>query len=357
MITLAMRYAILRFKPIKTTQALGKAYNHNFRNTIAKNVDPDRIYKDKEIVKLKDADYGEAFKRRIKEGNVKTVGKNQTKAIEAILTFSDKLAKENFNLDKWIEMNVKWLNERFGKENVVSVVLHNDETAPHLHCIVIPVKDKKLAATELLESTPAQVAKHNGVYGYTFLQNEYAEYMTSLGLHRGITSSPATHEDLKDFRNALGEYSNNKLPEIEKNESIDDYTARINKIHRDAMIKAFKLIKDQERKIVELTGEIQNAPNNEAKLKENITALKRQVERATKSAITDEQKKQSEMMRHILLALRNNYPDAESRKANFDFLAELDKAGKLFEMGMTKSEVYENIDKDISEIDKPDINK
>ncbi len=255
---MAKRYAILRFKAIHTTQELGKAYNHNFRKTIADNVDPDRIYKNREIVKLQDVNFAEAFKRRIKEGGVKTVGKNQTKAIEAVVTYSDKLADEKFDIDKWAEMNVEWLKKRFGEENVVSVVLHEDETTPHLHCIIIPVKDKKLAATELLESSPAQVAKHNGMYGYAYLQNEYAEYMSSLGLHRGITSSPAKHEDLKDFRNELGEYSNDKLPEPEIEEDINEYSERVNAAHRQAMIKAFKLIKEQEREIVELKGKIQN---------------------------------------------------------------------------------------------------
>ncbi len=348
---MAKRYAILRFKTMHTTQALGKAYNHNFRETIANNVDITRIHKDREIVKLKDTDFVEAFRRRIKEGEVKTVGKNQTKAIEAIVTYSDKLADEKFDIDKWAEMNVEWLKKRFGEENVVSVVLHEDETAPHLHCIIIPVKDEKLAATELLESSAAQVAKHNGMYGYAYLQNEYAEYMSSLGLHRGITSSPANHEDLKDFRNALGEYSNDKLPEPEKEEDIDEFSERVNAAHREAMIKAFKLIKEQEREIVELKGEIQNQPKETEKLNSRIEELEIQVKELTKNSITVEQKKQSDMMRHILTALRNNYPDASSRKANFDFLAELDKAGRLFEMGMNREEVLENIDKDIPEIE------
>ena len=349
---MAKLYAIMRFKPIKSTQGLTRAYNHNFRENISSNVDPDRIFMNKEIVKLPDEDFTAAYKRRLEEGGVKSVQKNHTKAIETILTYSEKLARENFDIDKWAQMNVEWLQKTFGKENVVSVVLHMDETAPHLHAIIIPVKDGRLAATELLESTPEQVKAHHGTYGYKYLQDQYADYMTSLGLHRGISSSPATHEDMKDFRASLGEYSHDKLPEPEPEESLEKYSERANEAHRDMMIGAFKKIKTLEREVVELQGEIQNQPTDNAQLRAENIELQRQIKELSDAEITAETKKKAEMLTHIMTAINNGYPDEESKEDNLAFLAELNKAGVLIERGMDIESIKAAIEKELSEIEK-----
>lgn len=49
-----------------------------------------------------------------------------------------KLEKEG-KLDAWIKKTIEWFQREFGKENVVSAVLHMDETTPHLHVTVVPI--------------------------------------------------------------------------------------------------------------------------------------------------------------------------------------------------------------------------
>lgn len=338
---MAKNYAILRFKALKTPQALTAAYRHNFRETIAENVDPSRIGLDREIVKLQDSDYNAAFKRRVAEEGVKNIRKNHTKAIETILTFSNKLSEENFSVNKWADMNVEWLKKTFGEENVVSVVLHEDETAPHLHAIIVPIKDGEMAATRLLESTEEQVKAHNGMKGYAYMQDKYAEYMSELGLHRGITSSPAKYTEPKEYY----KYANDKLPEPSPKETVNEYFERANKVHQKKMLENFRAIREQEEKVNQLKSEVNKASEKIEELEEKNGEL-------AKKTITEQQAKRDEMMRHVLTALRNNYPDAESRSANFSFLAELDRAGRLFEKGYNREEVEANVDKSVEEIDQ-----
>ena len=45
-------------------------------------------------------------------------------------------------LDEWIKKTIGWFQKEFGKKNVVSAVLHMDETTPHLHITVVPITDK-----------------------------------------------------------------------------------------------------------------------------------------------------------------------------------------------------------------------
>ena len=42
-------------------------------------------------------------------------------------------------LDEWIDATIDWFKKEFGDKNVVSVVLHMDETTPHLHITVVPI--------------------------------------------------------------------------------------------------------------------------------------------------------------------------------------------------------------------------
>lgn len=46
-------------------------------------------------------------------------------------------------LDEWIEATLEWFRKEFGEENVVSAVLHMDETTPHLHITVVPITTKE----------------------------------------------------------------------------------------------------------------------------------------------------------------------------------------------------------------------
>lgn len=42
-------------------------------------------------------------------------------------------------LNEWIDTTLEWFRKEFGEENVVSAVLHMDETTPHLHVTVVPI--------------------------------------------------------------------------------------------------------------------------------------------------------------------------------------------------------------------------
>ena len=58
---------------------------------------------------------------------------------------------------KMAEAAKKWAEAEFGKENVVSIELHLDESTPHLHLVVTPIFDKKLQATKWLNG-PRSIA-------------------------------------------------------------------------------------------------------------------------------------------------------------------------------------------------------
>jgi hypothetical protein len=119
-------------------------------------------------------------------------------------------------LDNWCQDNIRWLQDTFGKENVVSAVLHMDEKTPHLHATVVPIvtgerrkaksKSKSQSQTKGEATTPKKHYKKKNPNAarlcaddvmardkLKFYQSDYAERMTSYGLNRGVDGSEARH--------------------------------------------------------------------------------------------------------------------------------------------------------------------
>ncbi len=46
---------------------------------------------------------------------------------------------------------VKFFKDKYGEENVLSAVVHLDETTPHLHLNLIPIVNGKLCAKDLFD--------------------------------------------------------------------------------------------------------------------------------------------------------------------------------------------------------------
>ena len=70
------------------------------------------------------------------------VGKNQVRALRVMLSGSPedmKHIRQAGQLGAWAKDSCGWLQKTFGKENVVSAVLHLDEKTPHIHATVVPI--------------------------------------------------------------------------------------------------------------------------------------------------------------------------------------------------------------------------
>lgn len=51
---------------------------------------------------------------------------------------------------EFLKTSFEWLKKEYGEENIVSAVIHLDETTPHLHFDFVPLKDGKLSAKEVI---------------------------------------------------------------------------------------------------------------------------------------------------------------------------------------------------------------
>lgn len=79
----------------------------------------------------------------------------------------------------------EFFSERYGKENVISAVVHLDESTPHLHFNLMPVTDGRLCAKELFDRKALRD-----------LQTDFYEVVgKKYGLERGKEGSAAKHLD------------------------------------------------------------------------------------------------------------------------------------------------------------------
>ena len=84
----------------------------------------------------------------------------------------------------------RFFAERYGEENIISAVVHIDETTPHLHLNLIPIADGRLCAKTLFDRKE--------------LQNLQTEFHSVVGkkwnLQRGKEGSQAKHLDTAEFK-------------------------------------------------------------------------------------------------------------------------------------------------------------
>ena len=100
-----------------------------------------------------------------------------------------------------------FFSERYGKENVVSAVVHLDESTPHLHFNLMPVTDGRLCAKELFDRTALRD-----------LQTDFYKAVgKKYGLERGKEGSTAKHLDTIAYKTKkMTEAAEAKIREAEE---------------------------------------------------------------------------------------------------------------------------------------------
>ena len=104
-------------------------------------------------------------------------------------TFFDGLAKvEQYN---FFSDCYKFFAERYGEENIIAAVVHNDETTPHMHFNLMPVtKDGRLCSKQLFDKPQLQQ-----------LQTDFYEAVGKhWGLQRGKEGSQEKHLSTAEFK-------------------------------------------------------------------------------------------------------------------------------------------------------------
>ena len=213
-----MGYAVLHLDKAKGADSGMSA--HIERTIHPKNADLTRTHLNRELIQFPEGvtSRTQAIQHRLDTAGLKRkIGKNQVQAIRILLTGTHEdmmqIEKEG-RLDEWCQDNIDWLRKTYGADNVVSVVLHMDESTPHLHATVIPIVEierKRKKKEEEVKRTyrkkaPAPRLSADDVMSRAKLksyQNTYAAAMQKYGLQRGIEGSEAQHISTHEYYRSL----------------------------------------------------------------------------------------------------------------------------------------------------------
>lgn len=138
-----MGFAVLHIQKPKGNDSGTTA--HIERTVSPANADPDRIHLNRELIKFPDGveTRTQAIQHRIENAGIKRkISHNQVRALQIMLSGTPEdmqRIQDSGRLNEWSNDNIKWLQNTFDKDNLVSAVIHMDEKTPHIHATVVPI--------------------------------------------------------------------------------------------------------------------------------------------------------------------------------------------------------------------------
>lgn len=216
-------YAIIRIEKHTTLGTIAGIGHHLDRTRETPNADAQRAHLNRTWIDGEWVAWGDepresgahlqAMKARLEDFQQRggRIQKNAVIALEAIMTASpEAFQAPDFDFEGWLSAQTDYLATKFGKQNIVSVVLHMDEETPHVHALVVPelqrVEKRGKKPADPSKQRPAKLkpvlaASHwiDGRAKLAALQTDYAAAMSRFGLHRGKERSGARHVPVSEY--------------------------------------------------------------------------------------------------------------------------------------------------------------
>lgn len=197
---------------------------HIDRDTTPKNADPEKAH----LNEIEDFSHlGKTLGARAdtviaKAKLERKVRKDAVKYCPIILTGSHEAmtALTEDQLKDWKDTCKMLVEEKYGKENIISFALHRDERTPHIHAVVVPLHQGTNKKGE--EVTKLSARDLFNKEALTELQDQYGFLMEQWGMIRGREGSKAEHKTVRQFYNELPSEIHKLKAEIGyKNEAIE----------------------------------------------------------------------------------------------------------------------------------------
>lgn len=190
-------YLATRMQKFKS-QNLGGIQKHNqreFENHSNQDIDGTRSHLNYDLLHEENINYRDVIMRTIEEQ--KTSSRKTRKDAVLVNEFFVTSGNEFFkSIDpneqkRFFESAVEWFEKRYGKKNVAYATVHNDETTPHMHIGVVPMRDGKLQSKNIFDRNELLA-----------IQKELPAYMQEKGfdVKRGEERSKNYHVQPEDWK-------------------------------------------------------------------------------------------------------------------------------------------------------------
>lgn len=193
-----MSYIVARMEKMKVGN-LGGAYRHNeriFKNHSNKDIDPNRSHLNYELTdRDRSVSYEKQIKNYVNETKIskRAIRKDAVLCDEWVIT-SDKKFFERLDQEQtraFFETAKNYFAERYGLENIAYASVHLDESTPHMHMGVVPMKDGKLSSKAMFDREELKS-----------IQDKLPKYMNEHGfeVERGELNSEKKHKTVAEFK-------------------------------------------------------------------------------------------------------------------------------------------------------------
>lgn len=283
-------YSIIGVEKHSSIGSLKSREAHTYRTRPTANANPAKKHLNKLIFGR--LDYAETCAEKLEAySKTKNIRANAVYAIEYLLTASPEffddvpIYDQQKNLNAWCEVQLNYLKETHGEENILCAYLHLDEKTPHIEAFVLPI-DKKgnLNCRSFLGGSKKLAEMHTN----------YAKHNAHFGLKRGMEGSIATHQKVKHHYDAINKKSeiNDKAlaqalkldkPSITDKLKMEDYLATQEKQLRERITKMFMPVV-QKAKLAERAEKLVGA---DKKREEKMNAEKLMLEKQAKQLQKD----------------------------------------------------------------------
>lgn len=193
-----MSYFVCHVEKFKSNDVRGLQIHNQRESSNSKNndIDKNRTSLNYDLHNENKINYNQRVKEIIAEGykGAKAIRKDATVMTSTIVT-SDKGFFDTLSLAeqrRFFEEAYNFLKECYGEKNIVSAVVHMDETTPHMHLTAVPLTtDGKLSAKTIIDR---KFLRH--------IQKAIPELLQSKGfdIERGLEGSSKGHTDTDQYK-------------------------------------------------------------------------------------------------------------------------------------------------------------
>ncbi|MCI2868047.1 plasmid recombination protein, partial [Staphylococcus hominis] len=219
-----MSYSIIRIAKVKSnTNTTGiqrhvQRENKNYENM---DIDLEKSYLNYDLVNQKKQNFNELINKKIEENYTgkRKIRKDAVKHIDGLITSDNDFFNHQSLEDtqKFFEHAKIFLEQEYGKDNLLYATVHMDEKTPHMHFGIVPItQDGRLSAKDVVGNKKA----------LTQFQDRFNQYINEQGynLERGQSRQLTNkkHEQVSrykqktDYHRQEYEHESQKLDDIKQ---------------------------------------------------------------------------------------------------------------------------------------------
>ncbi|MBK3978700.1 MobV family relaxase [Staphylococcus aureus] len=242
-----MSYSIIRVSKVKTgTNTTGiqkhvQRENNNYEN---EDIDHSKTYLNYDLVNANKQNFNNLIDEKIEQNYTgkRKIRTDAIKHVDGLITSDNEFFKDKSQdeIRAFFEHSKEFIENEYGKDNLLYATVHMDEKTPHMHFGIVPItQDGRLSAKEVIGNKKA----------LTEFQDRFNEYVNQRGydLERGQSRqvTNAKHDQVSRYKQKTEyhkqeyERESQKLSHIQQknNELIEQYQKSLETLKKSLNVK------------------------------------------------------------------------------------------------------------------------